>query len=325
MIRAAIVGVGGWGQTMVSSVQGKSERIQFTAGVTRTVSKAADFAKEKGFPLGDDYAQVLADPAIDAIVLATPHGQHAEQVIQAAAAGKPVLCEKPFTLDRKSAEAAVEAMENAGLVLALGHNRRFLPGIVELKNRIDDGRMGQVVHLEANRSSGGGLGKGRGGWRGDPHESPAGGMTAVGVHWVDGMIHLCGPIESVYAISLRQVTKSALDDTTSMLFRFKAGMTGYLGTLTNTARTNRFEVFGSKAAARFVQEQKLSIRSVEGGKPEVFEHKGFDSVHAELEAFADAIEGKQPFVVTPEQMIHGVAVLDAVVRSAKTGKTVTVS
>jgi predicted dehydrogenase len=325
MIRAAIVGVGGWGQTMVSSVQGKSKRIQFTAGVTRTVSKAADFAKEKGFRLGDDYGQVLADPAIDAVILATPHGQHAEQVIQAAAAGKPVLCEKPFTLDRKSAEAAVEAMEKARLVLALGHNRRFLPGIVELKNRIDGGRMGQVVHLEANRSGSNGLGKGREGWRADPHESPAGGMTAVGVHWVDGMIHLCGPIESVHAISLRQVTKSALDDTTSMLFRFKGGMTGYLGTMTNTARTNRFEVFGSKAVARFVREEKLSIRSVEGGKPEIFEHKGFDSVRAELEAFANAIEGQCPFVVTPEQMIHGVSVLDAIVLSAESGRTVTVS
>jgi predicted dehydrogenase len=87
MINAAIVGLGRWGQNLVNSVQGKSDKIRFVAGATRTVAKAKDYAAQQGFPLYDDYAKVLADPAIDAIVLATPHTQHAQQVIAAARAG----------------------------------------------------------------------------------------------------------------------------------------------------------------------------------------------------------------------------------------------
>ena len=91
MIRAAIIGLGRWGQIMVNSVQGKSDAIRFTAGVTRTVSKAVDFAEQHSFPLGEDYEAVLGDPNIDAIVLATPHTQHAEQIVRAAAVGKHVF------------------------------------------------------------------------------------------------------------------------------------------------------------------------------------------------------------------------------------------
>ena len=103
MIKAAIIGMGRWGQVLVDSVQGKSETIVFTAGVTRTVSRAAHYAERQGFPLGDDYDAVLADPAIDAIVLATPHSQHADQIDKAAAAGKHIFVEKPFTLTSASA------------------------------------------------------------------------------------------------------------------------------------------------------------------------------------------------------------------------------
>src|SRR5262245_13588071 len=95
MIRAAIIGVGRWGQNLVGSVQGKSDVIRFTAGATRTVSKAEAYANEKGFPLYDSYERALADPDIDAVVLATPHTQHAEQVAAAARARKHVFVEKP--------------------------------------------------------------------------------------------------------------------------------------------------------------------------------------------------------------------------------------
>src|SRR5262245_62543139 len=84
MLNAAIVGLGRWGQNLVNSVQGKSSAIRFTAGATRTVAKAADYAREKGFPLHDSFEKILADPDIDAIVLATPHTQHARQVVAAA-------------------------------------------------------------------------------------------------------------------------------------------------------------------------------------------------------------------------------------------------
>src|SRR3546814_5028740 len=100
--------------------------------------------------LTDDYRAALADPAVAAVVLATPHLQHAEQIAAAAAAGKHVFVEKPFTLSKDSAEHAVRAAEQAGIVLALGHNRRFLPSMAELRRRIASGSLGTILHVETN-------------------------------------------------------------------------------------------------------------------------------------------------------------------------------
>src|SRR4030081_589325 len=135
MIRAAILGLGRWGRSLVNSVQGKSRDIQFVAAHTRTRATAEEFCRDQGMPFVASYAQILADPAIDAVVLATPHSRHAEQIAQAAAAGKHVFVEKPMTLDLASAQAAAETAHKAGVLLAVGFNRRFHPAIVEIRNR----------------------------------------------------------------------------------------------------------------------------------------------------------------------------------------------
>src|SRR6201989_3043064 len=98
MINAGIVGLGRWGRNLVNSVQGKSDKIRFVAGVLRHPENAREYAGQNGFVLHDNLDAVLQDPAIDAIVLATPHTVHGEQLLAAARAGKPVFTEKPFTL-----------------------------------------------------------------------------------------------------------------------------------------------------------------------------------------------------------------------------------
>jgi predicted dehydrogenase len=85
MIRAAIVGMGWWGRTLVEAVQRDSEQIRFVAGATRTVSPAVQaFADTQQLRLVDRYEALLADPGIDAVVLATPHSLHAAQTVAAA-------------------------------------------------------------------------------------------------------------------------------------------------------------------------------------------------------------------------------------------------
>ena len=101
MIRAAMVGIGRWGRTLVGSVQGKSDKFRFTAGYNRTRANAEAFCAEHGLKLADSLDEILADPEIDAVVFATPHSEHGAQVERAAAAGKHVFMEKPFTLDRQ--------------------------------------------------------------------------------------------------------------------------------------------------------------------------------------------------------------------------------
>src|SRR5947208_6487131 len=109
MIRAAIVGIGRWGRTLVGAVQGKSQAIRFAAGHNRTRANAEAFCAEHGIALRDSLDSILADPAIDAVVFATPHSEHGDQVERAAASGKHVFMEKPFTLDRRRPARALDA------------------------------------------------------------------------------------------------------------------------------------------------------------------------------------------------------------------------
>src|SRR5512143_2710623 len=129
MVRAAIIGLGRWGRSLVNAVHGKTDAIQFVAAHTRTWASAEDFCRERSIPMLNRFEDVLARRDIDAVVLATPHSSHAAQVTAAATAGKHVHVEKPLTLDRASAETVVAAARRAGIVLAVGFNRRFHPSV----------------------------------------------------------------------------------------------------------------------------------------------------------------------------------------------------
>src|SRR3954468_20376247 len=242
MIRAAIVGIGTWGQNLVKSVQGKSERIRFVAGATGTPSKVLDFSKQFGFRLERNYEDLLKSQDVEAIVLATPHSLHCEQIVAAAKAGKHVFVEKPLGLDRQEAERAVAACAERGVVLAVGYNWRFQPALREIKAMLQDGRLGKLVHIEGNFCGPSAYRFKREHWRQDRDEVPAGGMTGRGVHVVDAMLYLAGRVETVVAQSRRLVQDFGVDDTTSMLFGFKGGPTGYLGTFIATAETWRLQV-----------------------------------------------------------------------------------
>lgn len=318
MMNAAIVGLGVWGRRLVDAVledgRPKSRRFRFTRAMTRTPDKAADFADRHGLPLSDDLASILDDPEIQAVVLATPHSQHLGQIEAAAAAGKHVFVEKPLTLDARSATQAVAACGSADVVLALGHNRRFLPALEALKDMVVAGELGSVMHVEGNFSGNGAYAFRPGMWRADRAENPAGGMAAMGIHMVDVLIHLCGPISSVRAQSLRQVLDIPVDDTTSMLFRFETGISGYLGTIAATPRLWRIQVFGSTGWAHMRDPRTMDVQRPEGDI-ETLAFPEVDIELAELDAFAQAVAGEAPYPVTLEQAVHGIAVFEAVATS----------
>jgi predicted dehydrogenase len=319
-VRAAIVGLGRWGQRLVTSIEG-SDRIRIVAGVARGVERAQDFAAAKGFPLGNDYASILADPSIDAVVLATPHSLHAEQVVAAAAAGKQIFCEKPFTLDSASAARAIAAAQAAGVVLAVGFNRRFLPSIRDLVRRAKAGELGTLLHIDANFSANAvGFYK-EGSWRLDQTEVPCGGLTGFGVHMIDAMIELLGPVRSVFALSTGRVM-SDIDDTTAVLLQFESGASASLATLFATPMHWRFHAFGSAAHAELRGPARLALTRLGDAPPKEIEYAPLDTERAELEAFADAIEGRAPFAVSLDDAFHGVAVFEAIVKSAKRGQVV---
>jgi predicted dehydrogenase len=177
-------------------------------------------------------------------------------------------------------------------------------------------------------------------WRADKHETPCGALTPMGVHAIDGMIDLCGPINQVYCQSFRRVVQVDSDDTTSMLFRMKEGMSGYLGTMTATGPGFSFQVFGSKGSVRLEGMTHVAGASSEErrtrlfgrctfqpikGDAVVWEAARLDVTRACLEAFGQAASGGPAFPIPLEEMIHGAAVTEAVVRSASTGQIVQIT
>ena len=335
MIHAAIVGIGRWGRTLVGSVQGKSEAFRFTAGHNRTRANAEAFCAEHGIALHDTLDEILADPAIDAVVFATPHSEHGAQVERAAAAKKHVFMEKPFTLDRRSAARALDAVARAGVTLGVAYPRRFHPGMKELKARIDGGRLGRIAHCYGEQNGPAGLFMNPESWRADPAEAPAGGMTAMGVHNLDAMIHLFGRIDEVYATSIRRTISYDTEDTTSVMFGFESGMSAALLCCLATAVSYRLAVFGSKGCAELVTPQfdfhfTPTPDGMPAGRhsqpaPEIIEHRGFNNLVAEFDAFAAAIRGEAPYPIPADEVLHGVAAFEAIVRSAATHQPVKVA
>ena len=329
-MRAAIVGLGWWGQTLVNAMQGKGG-VEFVLGQTRTKSKAENFAREKNIKLVDDYDAVLADKSIDAVVLATPHSQHGEQVRKAAAAGKHIFTEKPFTLTTADAESAIAATKKAGVVLAVGFNRRFHPSMEELRARVKDGRLGDVGAVIGQQTAFSAAALPPDGWRANPEETPAGAMTGIGVHLLDSMIALFGTVSEVYCITTRRAVPH-VDDTTSVIVKFANGVTGTIFCSISTAPHYSFGVYGSKGLAeitkpnldRFMFQPAPSKPRERAGPPEVIEKPGFDTVHAELTEFADAIAGKKQFRVPLDEVLMGVKAFEAVVQSSKDGRPVKV-
>ena len=335
MINAAVVGLGWWGKTLVESAA-NSDTIRFVAGATRTVTPEVEvFAKTHGLRLLANYDAVLADREIDAVVLATPHSMHGAQVIAAAAAKKHVFCEKPFTLTERDAEDAVAAVRKAGVTLALGYNRRLHPEMIKLRDMIRAGDLGIILHVEATMTFPNVLFINPSHWRADKSETPLGGLMPMGVHAVDGMIDLCGPIDHVFAQSFRRAATIDADDTTSILFRMKEGMSGYLGTMTTTGPGFSFQVFGSKGWLRLEGVSHVAGASSDErrtrlfgackflpvkGEAKTWQAATMDISRAALEAFAKAAAGGPAFPIPYDQMIHGVAVTEAIVRAAGSGK-----
>jgi predicted dehydrogenase len=253
----------------------------------------------------------------------------------AAAAGKHVFMEKPFTLDRNSAARALDAVARAVIVLGVAYPRRFHPSMRELKVRIDDGRLGTLAHCSAEQNGPAGLFMDPASWRALASEAPAGGMTAMGVHNLDAMIHLFGPIDEVYATSLKRAISYDAQDTTSVMFGFANGMSGNLLSSLVTAVTYRLAVFGTKGCAELLTpEFDFRFSPVPSGpptgrqvaaEPEVIQNRGSNTLLAELGAFGAAIRGEAPYPITPEEILHGVAAFEAIIRSAAEHRPVRVA
>jgi predicted dehydrogenase len=248
----------------------------------------------------------------------------------AAVSRKHIHVQKPLTLDRPSAEAAVAAAKRSGIILAVGFNRRFHPSVVEIRKRLADGRIGEVMSMVGQHTTSTAQFIPAGNWRAQPDEAPGGAITAVGVHSIDHMIEFAGRVRDVL-VTTRRYIPGPSDDTTNIMLRFESGATGLLFCSVATATTLSFTVFGTKGLAEFSRPNLARFRyvpvsteaptgPVTAPPDEIIEHPAFDMLNAEMIAFARCIRENRPYPVPIDQVLHGMAVFDAVVRSAQSGR-----
>ena len=319
MIDAAIVGLGRWGRTLVEAVQGKSDRLRFTRAVSRNPDGLRDFAARHRIELVGELAPVLADRAREAVVLATPHSLHCEQIIAVANAGKAVFCEKPLTLKKAEGVRAIEVCREAGVVLGIGTDKRFFPSVRELVRLVKGGELGRILHLEAHFSNevAGTFAE----WRYSPEESPAGGMTGTGIHMLDALVALAGPVRRVQALLLSHKPPPDPLDSLSALLEFSSGVSGTLAMVRSTPAYFRLHAFARNASAEVLGRTDLVVRR-SGAEPQQLSFPPVDSVRANLEAFADAVSGLSPYPISTSEMLDTVAAFEAIAEAAKSdGRT----
>ena len=317
MINAGIAGLGRWGRNLVNSVKG-SDRLRFTRGVVRNPDRVLDFATQGGLALSTDFAELLAGPDVDAVVLATPNSLHAQQIVAAAAAGKAVFCEKPLALTRADAKRAVAACERAGVALGVGQDKRFWPSMRGLARTAASGELGELMHVEghfSNENASRGL---HHGWRAVPGEAPGGSITATGIHVLDAFVNMLGPVRRVRAQHLARRPPPDTLDTLSTLFEFASGASGVLCGVRATPLYWRVHVFGTSGSAEAIAENELVLRK-SGAPQQRIAFAPVNALRCELEAFADAIEGRAAYPVTATQMVDVIAALEAIVQSIESG------
>jgi predicted dehydrogenase len=252
-------------------------------------------------------------------VVATPHSLHCDQTIAVASAGKAVFCEKPLTLTKAEAERAIDVCRKAGVVLGVGTDKRFFPALQELLRMVKGGELGRILHLEAHFSNevAGTFSE----WRYSPDESPAGGMTGTGVHMLDALVALAGPVRRVQALLLSHKPPPDPHDSLSALLEFTSGVSGTLAMVRSTPAYFRLHAFDREASAEALGRTDLVLRR-SGEEPQHLSFPPVDSVQANLEAFADAVAGVAPYPIRTEEILDTVAAFEAIAKAAKSGEPV---
>ena len=326
MLNVAVVGLGWWGRIIAQQLRGHSQ-IRVAMAVDTDVEAARAFAAQQDLILIGEYEQALAASDIDAVILCTPHTLHARQIVAAARAGKHVFCEKPLALTRADAIEAVSAIEAAGRVLGIGHERRFEPPIQDLRTLYENGALGRLLQIEANFSQDKFLSMPAGNWRMSDAEAPAGPLTATGIHLLDLSVSFAGAAEHVFA-SVRQLDSELVNgDSLAILAQFKSGACALISAILATPFDGRFALYGSKGWAEVRDRSHPESPSgwslthvLRGQQRTTIDYPPAQSVLGNLEAFGAAIEGRAPYPVPHEQMIQTIALLEATVASTQSNR-----
>ena len=277
-----------------------------------------------GVAICDSPEQLMQQDGLEAIILCTPHQQHAAQMVAAADAGLHIFCEKPLCLTLADAKRAVALCESKHLVLGIGHERRFEPEVMAMRQLIADGTLGEVLQIEANFSQDKFFALPKDNWRLSNKHAPVGPLTATGIHLVDLSIALLGPCESVWARLATLGSDFENGDTLGIMMGFPNGANAMISAILATPFEGRFAVYGSKGwleiRDRTHPENPTGwdiTTTLRGQAPQTRFAQPHPTVLANLEAFAKAVRQVAVYPVTTQEILANVAALEAIMTSVQ--------
>lgn len=324
-VRLGAVGLGWFGGVLTEAARASGEA-EVVSCFARSEDGRRAFAEAHGCTPAESLEAMLGDPAIQGVIVATPHSTHGELVEQAAAAGKHVFVEKPLALTVADARRAIDATARAGVALQVGHNRRRQPANRRIRSMVESGELGTVVQLEGFHSSPGAHKPDLPAWRTDPSECPAGGMTALGVHTVDTFNYLVGPAARLVAFSKKVAGVSTLDEATAVTIEYESGPIGQIGTSYFVPGLVSLAVYGTdqnvwneEDGARLFTQARADKARTEHAVEQI------DTIRDEVVEFARSIrDGGTSETGAPEGLEVAV-VLEGIARSVDSGRAIDLS
>jgi predicted dehydrogenase len=324
-LRVACIGMGWWSDVLADAIK-RSGRIEIAACYTRSADKRAAFAAKYGCRPAASYEEVLADPSIEAIVNTTPNDVHLETTRQAAQAGKHVFLDKPIANTVSDGRAITQACARAGVVLALGYQRRRESHFRYVKKQIDDGRFGRLVNAEANISRDR-LGKiDLSSWRYQAAGMPGGVMLQIGIHYTDVLTYLMGPVVAVRGQFAQLVLPGDNPDVASLILEHESGALSTLNaSYASASEYYLMNVYGKDATAYYDMHGGLRMLRRGEDKAVPVPTARNDTFVEELEEFAAAIRGSGKPEVGGDYATVSLAVVRAGILSAREGRRVEVA
>jgi predicted dehydrogenase len=324
-LRVAAIGMGWWSDVLADAVR-RSGKLQILACYTRSEEKRRAFAAKNGCRAAATYEEILSDPSIEAVVNTTPNNAHLETTQAAAEAGKAVFLDKPIANTIADARAITEACRKAGVVLALGYQRRRESHFRWVRREIDEGRFGRLVNAEANISRDR-LGRiDLSSWRYTAEGMPGGVMLQIGIHYSDVLEYLMGPIAAVTGRFARLVLPGDNPDVASLVFEHENGALSTLNaSYASAAEHYLMNIYGKEATAFYDLHHGLFVLRRGGTRAEPVAVDRNDTIVEELEEFAAAVRGHGAVEMDGDRSTRSLAVIRAGIRSAREGRRIDVA
>ena len=300
-VRWGLIGCGDIARKRVANALRDAPHSELAAVSRAQAELAESFARE--FGASKHYAEwreLVGDPGIDAVYIATPVDVHAEQAVAAANAGKHVLCEKPLAMTVVECDRVIDACARAGVKLGVAYYRRFYPVLRRIGEVLRSGEIGQVVMAQINafETFNPGPGEPRH-WLIEKKHAGGGPMMDYGCHRIEVLTNLLGPIRQVQAFTDQVRLQRDVEDTSGAFFKFESGARAML-VVTHAAFESRdsLDLYGSEGSVHVpvLNEGGMVVKTVEGERCE--SHPPHQNLHQPLvENFVQAlIEGRDPEV-----------------------------